>query len=109
MDEQTHSTNQTISGEETNQEVSTNLNAEQNASEEGGSTSGAQVTEQVDNFSQMYDMLTERDAKIKTLTDEVASLKKTNTELLLKVNASKSGGDSVKSPYERFVDAMIKR
>lgn len=108
MNEQTHPTNETLPGEETNKEISTNVNAEQNAPEESGSASGQAKPEQVD-FAQMYDMLTERDNKIKTLTDEISELKKTNTNLLLKVNASASAGDKIKTPYESFVDAMVAR
>ena len=108
MDEQTHTTNETLLSEETNKEISTNINAEQNASEESGSAPGQAKSEQVD-FAQMYDMLTERDNKIKTLTAEISELKKTNTNLLLKVNASASAGDKIKTPYESFVDAMVAR
>lgn len=106
--EQTHSAEETFSNEETQQEVNSNINAEQTTSEESGSTSGSEKSEQVD-FSQMYDMLTERDNTIKTLKDEVAELKKANTQLLLKVNSSGNSGDSLKTPYESFVDAMVQR
>ena len=108
MNEQAHTTEETIFNEETNKESSTNSNAEQTKSEETGSTSGAQESGQVD-FSQMYDMLTERDNTIKKLTTEIADLKKSNTELLLKVNSSKSSDGSFKNPYESFIDAMVNR
>ena len=36
-------------------------------------------------------------------------LKKTNTNLLLKVNASASAGEHLKNPYESFVDEMVNR
>lgn len=108
MDEQTNTTKETISNKETQQEIIKDSNAEQTKTEESGSTSGQAKPEQVD-FAQMYDMLTERDNKIKTLTDEISELKKTNTNLLLKVNASASAGDKIKTPYESFVDAMVAR
>lgn len=106
--EQTHSAEETILGKETQQEVDPNLNAEQTKSEESGSTSGQTKSEQVD-FAQMYDMLTERDNTIKELKSEVAELKKTNTNLLLKVNASASTGGTLKDPFQNFVDAMVQR
>ena len=108
MNEQTNPTEETILNKETQQEVSKNVNAEQTTPEESGSTSGAQKSEQVD-FSQMYDMLTERDNTIKQLKSEVAELKKTNTNLLLKVNASPSGDSTLKTPYEGFIDSMVNR
>lgn len=106
--EQTHSAEETVSNEETKQEVNPNVNAEQTTSEESGSASGSEKPEQV-NFSQMYDMLTERDSTIKTLKNEVAELKKANTQLLLKVNSSGNSGDVSKTPYESFIDAMVQR
>lgn len=109
MNEQTHTANETISSEETNKEVGTNINAEQNASEKSGSTSGEAKPEQVDNFSQMYDMLKERDTTIDNLKKEVAELKKTNTTLLLKVNASATPDAQIKDPYEKFIDSMVAR
>ena len=108
MNEQTNTTTQTVSGEETNKEINTNTNAEQTKPEEGGTTSGEKKPEQVD-FAQMYDMLTERDNSIKALKTEIDDLKKTNTNLLLKVNAASSPGDVTKNPYESFIDSMIKR
>lgn len=108
MNEQTNSTQETVSNKETEQEIVKDSNAEQTKTEESGGTSGQTKSEQVD-FAQMYDMLTERDNKIKTLTDEISELKKTNTNLLLKVNASASAGDKIKTPYESFVDAMVAR
>ena len=56
----------------------------------------------------MYEMLTERDKEITDLKEAIATLKKTNTELLLKVNASAQSG-AVKNPYEAFVDSMATR
>ena len=109
MNEQTHTTQETVSDKETQQEVNTNVSTEQATSETSGSTSGTEKPEQVDNFAQMYDMLTERDKTIKDLTSEVAELKRTNTSLLLKVNASASAGGNLKNPYESFVDSMVKR
>lgn len=108
MNEQTHTTEETIPNENENKEISTDSNAEQTGTEKGGSTSGQALDGQVD-FAQMYDMLTERDKTIADLKSEVAELKKTNTNLLLKVNASASAGDKIKSPYESFVDAMVAR
>lgn len=108
MNEQTNTTQETISNQENVNEVNQNSNAEQTKGEEGGSTSGKAQSEQVD-FAQMYDMLTERDKTIKDLQTEVAELKKTNTNLLLKVNANAGSGNAIKNPYESFIDAMVKR
>lgn len=107
MNEQTNTTKETLRNEEVNEEVNENSNAEQVKSEESGSASGQAKSEQVD-FAQMYDMLTERDKEITDLKEAISTLKKTNTELLLKVNASASSG-AVKSPYEAFVDSMASR
>lgn len=109
MSGKAHTTKETVSSEETIEEVNPDTNAEQTTSEESGSTSGQEKSEQVDNFSQMYDMLTERDNTIKDLTSQIASLKKENTNLLLKVNASASSGDKIKNPYEKFIDSMVER
>jgi len=108
MNEQTHTTEENVSNETEDQKVTTDSNAEQTSTEESGSASGKKINEQVD-FAQMYDMLTERDKTITELKSEVAELKKTNTNLLLKVNASASAGDKIKTPYESFVDAMVAR
>ena len=108
MNEQTHTANETLPSEEANKEISNDVNAEQTTSEESGSTSGQTKPEQLD-FSQMYDMLTERDNTIKELKAQVAELKKSNTTLLLKVNANAGSNDQLKSPYENFIDDMVKR
>lgn len=108
MNEQTHTTEETILNENENKEISTDSNAKQTGTEESGSAPGQTLDGQVD-FAQMYDMLTERDKTITELKSEVAELKKTNTNLLLKVNASASVGDKIKTPYESFIDAMVKR
>ncbi len=108
MNEQANSAEETILNKETVEEINKNTNAEQAKSEESGSTSGKEKPEQVD-FAQMYDMLTERDNTIEELKSEIADLKKSNTTLLLKVNASGSGDASLKTPYESFIDSMIKR
>lgn len=108
MNEQTNPTTEVTTGQESQQEINQNSNAEQNTSEENRNTSGQANNEQVD-FAQMYDMLTERDNTIKTLKAEVAELKKTNTNLLLKVNASPSNGSAIKNPYESFIDSMVTR
>ena len=107
MNEQTNTTNEALRNEEVIEEVNENNNTEQTKTEEGGSSSGKTKSEQID-FGQMYDMLTERDKEITDLKEVVATLKKTNTELLLKVNASAQSG-AVKSPYEAFVDSMANR
>ena len=105
-----NSTKKTSTSEEIVEEVNTDTNAEQTTPEESGSTSGETKPEQVNNsFAEMYDMLTERDNAIKQLTNEVAALKKENTNLLLKVNASAQAGDKIKNPYEKFVDSMVQR
>lgn len=109
MNEQTNTTTETIPNETTQPEVNQNTNAEQTTPETSGGTSGETKPEQVDNFAQMYDMLKERDETIKKLTSEVSTLKKQNTEMILKVNASGSSGDTTKTPYEKFVDTMVKR
>ena len=106
MNEQTNTTKETLPNKEVIEEINENSNPEQTKVEESGNTSGKEKSEQVD-FSQMYDMLTERDAKIADLTSLVNELKKTNTELLLKVNASSS--DAIKDPYEAFIDSMANR
>lgn len=108
MNEQANSAEETILNQKIQQEVNQNSNAEQTTSEESGSASRQTQSEQID-FSQMYDMLTERDNTIKQLKSEVAELKKTNTNLLLKVNASPSGDSPLKTPYEGFVDSMVNR
>lgn len=108
MNEQTNPTQETIPNEETQQEINQNSNAEQATPEESRSASGTQESEQV-NFAQMYDMLKERDDMIKQFKSEIAELKKTNTQLLLKVNASPSGDSPLKTPYEGFVDSMVNR
>ena len=107
MNEQTNTTKETLPSEEVIKEVNENSNAEQTKSEESGSASGQAKPEQVD-FAQMYDMLTERDKEITDLKEAISTLKKTNTELLLKVNASAQSG-AVKNPYEVFVDSMASR
>lgn len=109
MNEQTNTTTETVSNETTQQEINQNANAEQTTPETSGSTSGTEESKQVDNFAQMYDMLKDRDEQIKKLTSEVSTLKKQNTEMILKVNASSSSGDTTKTPYEKFVDTMVKR
>lgn len=109
MNEQTNTTTETVSNETTQPEVNQNTNAEQTTPETSGGTSGQEEPKQVDNFAQMYDMLKERDETIKKLTSEVGALKKQNTEMILKVNASGSSGDTTKTPYEKFVDTMVKR
>lgn len=108
MSEQANTTKETLLSKEDEQEISENGNAEQVTSEESGSTPGTQKSEQVD-FAQMYDMLTERDNTIKTLKSEIADLKKTNTQLLVRVNASPSTSHEMKNPYEKFCDAMGER
>lgn len=108
MNEQTSTAQETIPNEETIKEVNQNANAEQTKPEKSGAASGETKPEQVD-FAQMYDMLTERDNTIKELKNEVAELKKTNTNLLLKVNASSSPDAPLKNPYESFIDSMVTR
>ena len=108
MNEQAHTTEETVSNETQEQEVVTNGNAEQTGTEESRSTFGEAINGQVD-FAQMYDMLTERDETIKNLKTEISNLKKSNTELLLKVNASASSADKIKTPYESFIDLMVSR
>lgn len=108
MNEQTHTTQETLSNETHEQEINSNANAEQTKPETNRTASGQAINGQVD-FEQMYNMLTERDKTIEELTSEVAELKKTNTSLLLKVNASASAGGDLKNPYESFVDLMAKR
>lgn len=107
MNEQTHTTEETIFNEEVIEEVSKNGNAEQTKPEESGKASGEEKPEQI-NFEQMYDMLKERDATIENQSKEISELKKANTELLLKVNAA-SGTTPLKSPFESFVDLMNER
>lgn len=108
MNEQTHTTEETISNETKEQEVVTNGNAEQTGTEEGGSTSGETINGQV-SFEQIYDMISEKDKAIESLKAEITSLKKSNTDLLLKVNASANPADKIKTPYESFIDSMVSR
>lgn len=108
MNEQTNTATQTTTNQENVQEGTQNVNAEQATSETSVNTSGNAQSEQVD-FSQMYDMLTQRDNKIKELEAEISGLKKTNTQLLLKVNATPSADGQPKNPYEGFIDLMVKR
>ena len=108
MNEQTHPTEEIIPNKAEEQKVNPDPNAEQTKPEESGSTSGKEVDGKVD-FAQMYDMLTERDKTIKELKETVAELKKTNTNLMLKVNASAPAGDQIKNPYEKFIDSMVDR
>ena len=108
MNEQAHTTQETVSNETTQQEINQNSNAEQTQPEANRTTSGETLNGQID-FSQMYDMLKERDETIKTLKTEVADLKKSNTNLLLKVNASATPDAQIKTPYEKFVDSMVAR
>lgn len=108
MDEQTHTTNEIVPNQTEEQKGTENPNTEQTKTEENEHPSGKEINGQVD-FSQMYDMLTERDATIKNLQSEVAELKKTNTGLLMKVNASAKAGEVIKNPYEKFVDLMGNR
>lgn len=108
MNEQTNPTEEAVLNKENEQEISKNSNAEQTTSKESGSASGQTKSEQID-FAQMYDMLTERDNTIKKLTSDIAELKKTNTTLLLKVNASASPDKTFKNPYEKFIDSMVER
>lgn len=105
--EQTHPANETIPSEEINEEVSNDLNAKQTTPEESRSASGQAEPEQVTDFAQVYDMIKERDNTIDTLRKEISDLKKTNTNLMLKVNAS--AGEPVKNPYEKFIDSMVSR
>ena len=108
MNEQTHTAEETILNKAEEQKVNPDPNAEQTKPEESGSASGQTKPEQVD-FAQMYDMLTERDNTIKELKATVAELKKSNTNLMLKVNASASADDQIKNPYEKFIDSMVNR
>ena len=107
MNGETLTTATTSSSEEDVQEISTNSNAEQTQSEENRSTSGETLNGQV-SFEQIYDMISEKDKTIESLKAEITSLKKSNTNLLLKVNASPSGAP-LKNPYENFIDAMVSR
>lgn len=108
MNEQAHTTEEVVLNEETDEEINKDGNAKQTITEKSGSASGSQKSEQVD-FAQMYDMLTERDSTIKNLQTEIKELKKTNTELLLKVNSSSSSDGNFKNPYESFIDGMVNR
>lgn len=108
MNEQTHTTNETLLSKETNEEVSNDINAKQTTPEESGSASGETKPEQVTDFAQVYDMIKERDNTIDTLKKEISDLKKTNTNLMLKVNAA-STGEPAKNPYEKFIDSMVSR
>lgn len=108
MDEQTHTTNETVLSEEADKKVGNDINAKQTTPEESGSASGETKPEQITDFAQIYDMIKERDNTIDTLKKEISDLKKTNTNLMFKVNAA-STGDPTKNPYEKFIDSMVSR
>lgn len=108
MNEQTHTAKENVSNETPNEEINSNSNAEQTVTEENRTTSREEDAGKVD-FAQMYDMLTERDKTIKDLKEEIKDLKKSNTDLLLKVNSSKTSDGNFKNPYESFIDDMVKR
>lgn len=82
---------------ETQQEGASNQSTEHAESSSNGSSNGQENTEQI-NLASIHDMLKEKDTKIDALTSEVEALKKSNTELLLKVN---SGANS-KPPEDPF-------
>ena len=108
MNEQTHTTEETLPNKEDVKEIGKDGNAKQTESKENQPEAGQAKSEQVD-FGQMYDMLKERDNTIENLNKEIADLKKSNTELLLKVNAGTSSGGALKSPVESFIDSMVNR
>lgn len=82
---------------ETKQEGASNQSTEHAEHSGNGSTNGKENTEQI-NLASIHDMLKEKDTKIDALTSEIEALKKSNTELLLKVN---SGANS-KPPEDPF-------
>ena len=82
---------------ETQQEGASNQSTEHAESSGNGSSNGQENAEQI-NLASIHDMLKEKDTKIDTLTSEIEALKKSNTELLLKVN---SGANS-KPPEDPF-------
>lgn len=108
MNEQTHTTEETVSNEKDVEEIGKDSNAEQIESKENKPETGKTKSEQID-FGQMYDMLKQRDNTIEKQNKEIAELKKSNTELLLKVNAGTSSGEALKSPVESFIDSMVNR
>lgn len=111
-----------ITSKEGDEKIPTNGTAEQIKSKEGGNTPGQTLDgnmstpsptppstsdPQID-YSQMYDMLRERDDSIAKLKSEVTELKKANTQLLLRVNAS-SQNNAIKDPFESLIDFMNER
>lgn len=111
MNGETLSTTASTTGEKTNEEITTNSTTEQTQSEESGNTSGQTLNGDLNsntNYSEIYDMLKERDTTIDKLKSEVTELKKANTQLLLRVNAS-SQSNAIKDPFESLIDFMNER
>ena len=92
---------------ETQQEGTSNQSTEHAEHTGNGSTNGQTNTEQID-LAKISDMLKEKDDKVDALSKQVEELKKTNTELLLKVNAgaTKPPEDPFKVLYDEVVNHM---
>lgn len=100
-------TQESTGSQETQQKSSTSQHTEQVALAGNGNQTGQANTEQID-LAKISDMLKEKDDKVEALSKQVEDLKKTNTELLLKVNAgaSKPPEDPFKVLYDEVVNHM---
>lgn len=103
--ENKQATEESTGNKETQQEGSQNQNAEHGSSTGNGKQTGQANTEQID-LAKIHDMLKEKDDKVEALSKQVEELKKTNTELLLKVNsgAAKPPEDPFKVLYDEVVN-----
>ena len=100
-------TQESTGSQGTKQEGTQNPNPEHGSSTGNGNQAGQANTEQID-LAKISDMLKEKDEKVDALTKQVEDLKKTNTELLLKVNAgaTKAPEDPFKVLYDEVVNHM---
>lgn len=100
-------TKESTGSQETQQESSANQHTEQVTLAGNGNQAGQTNTEQID-LAKISDMLKEKDDKVEALSKQVEDLKKTNTELLLKVNAgaTKPPEDPFKVLYDEVVNHM---
>lgn len=105
--ENKQTTQESAGSQSTEQKGTENQNAEHGSSTGNGNQAGQANTEQID-LAKISDMLKEKDTKVDELTKQVEELKKTNTELLLKVNAgaTKPPEDPFKVLYDEVVNHM---
>lgn len=100
-------TQESTGSQNTEQKSTQNQNAEYGTSAGNGNQTGQTNSEQID-LAKISDMLKEKDDKVDALSKQVEELKKTNTELLLKVNAgaAKPPEDPFKVLYDEVVNHM---